>query len=92
MSETNQMHSMADIQGINFMTRRVFDNAAAAVCGMVKNGVDGSVQSSDRVPVALHVLKSHLSSSILYDEIDLHINDDAFIDVVVNELVRFMNQ
>ena len=261
------MHSVADIQGINFMTRRVFDNAAAAVCGMVRNGADGSAQSSDRVPVALstlgtitkgamrakkllfergydavafhqngtggiamedmiregifkgvldlnlhelgdsvgrglhasigdyrlesagalgipqvvapgsinymvmgpvetlspetlkrkyivhnsqltlvrlsrvelektavitaerlnkangpthvfiplrgfshpdhegrahwdpeaneafiHVLKSHLSSSILYDELDLHINDDAFIDVVVDELVRFMNQ
>ena len=31
------MHSVADIQGVNFMTRRVFDNAAAAVCGMVRN-------------------------------------------------------
>jgi uncharacterized protein (UPF0261 family) len=31
------MHSVADIQGVNFMTRRVFDNAAAAVCGMVLN-------------------------------------------------------
>lgn len=29
------MHSVADIQGINFLTRQVFDNAAAAICGMV---------------------------------------------------------
>jgi uncharacterized protein (UPF0261 family) len=29
------MHSVADIQGINFLTRTVFDNAVAAVCGMV---------------------------------------------------------
>ena len=50
------MHSVADIQGINFMTRRVFDNAAAAICGMVRNGADGSAQSSDRVPVALSML------------------------------------
>jgi hypothetical protein len=32
-----------------------------------------------------------LSPSIPYDELDLHINDDAFIDAMVNELVRFMN-
>lgn len=30
------MHSVADIQGINFLTRTVFDNAAAAICGMVR--------------------------------------------------------
>ena len=29
------MHSVADIQGLNAITRRVLDNAAAAVCGMV---------------------------------------------------------
>jgi uncharacterized protein (UPF0261 family) len=40
----------------------------------------------------IRMLKSHLSSAIPYDELDLHINDDAFIDVVVDELVRFMNQ
>jgi uncharacterized protein (UPF0261 family) len=39
----------------------------------------------------IRTLKSHLSSSIPYDEIDLHINDDAFIDTVVDALVRFMN-
>ena len=31
------LHSVADIQGINFITRRVLDNAAAAICGMVMN-------------------------------------------------------
>ena len=35
------MHSVADIQGINFITQRVFDNAAAAVCGMVMNAGAG---------------------------------------------------
>ena len=39
----------------------------------------------------IHTLKSHLSSSIPYDEIDLHINDDTFIDTVVDALVRLMN-
>ena len=29
------MHSVCDIQGLNIVTRKVFDNAAAAICGMV---------------------------------------------------------
>ncbi|OHE21466.1 MAG: hypothetical protein A2Z43_05350 [Syntrophobacterales bacterium RBG_19FT_COMBO_59_10] len=39
----------------------------------------------------IRALRSRLSASIQYDELDLHINDDAFIDTAVNELVRFMN-
>ncbi len=50
------MHSVADIQGINFMTRRVFDNAAAAVCGMVREASRVGDQPSGRVPVALSML------------------------------------
>jgi len=50
------MHSVADIQGVNFITRRVFDNAAAAVCGMVKNAAGGGYPPSGRVPVALSML------------------------------------
>ena len=50
------MHSVADIQGVNFITRRVFDNAAAAVCGMVRDGVDTGAPPSGRVPVALSML------------------------------------
>lgn len=34
------MHSVADVQGINFITKRVFDNAAAAICGMVRDTAD----------------------------------------------------
>ena len=39
----------------------------------------------------IRALKARLSSSIPYDEIDRNINDDAFIDTVVEALVRFMN-
>ena len=39
------MHSVADIQGVNFMTRQVFDNAAAAVCGMVRDA--GNLRGHD---------------------------------------------
>ena len=31
------MHSVCDIQGLNIVTKKVFDNAVAAVCGMVMN-------------------------------------------------------
>jgi uncharacterized protein (UPF0261 family) len=50
------MHSVADIQGINFVTRRVLDNAAAAICGMVINAVRSGDRPSPRVPVALSML------------------------------------
>ncbi len=50
------MHSVADIQGINFVTRRVFDNAAAAVCGMVLNNAGAGDRPSPRIPVALSML------------------------------------
>ena len=53
------MHSVADIQGINFVTRRVFDNAAAAVCGMVMNATGDGDRPSPRVPVALSMLGHH---------------------------------
>ena len=36
--------------------------------------------------------RSRLSPPIQYDELDLHINDDAFIDDVVDELVTNMNR
>ena len=50
------LHSVADIQGINFITRRVLDNAAAAICGMVMNAAVSGYRSSDRPPVALSML------------------------------------
>ena len=50
------MHSVADIQGVNFVTRRVFDNAAAAVCGMVLDAAGGGYGPSPRPPVALSML------------------------------------
>ena len=64
------MHSVADIQGVNFMTRRVFDNAAAAVCGMVRNAAErrdpheglpsrgqiSNLSPLPRIPVALSML------------------------------------
>ena len=33
------MHSVVDVQGVNTLITRLFENAAAAICGMVKNNV-----------------------------------------------------
>ncbi|MDC7227674.1 MAG: Tm-1-like ATP-binding domain-containing protein [Spirochaetales bacterium] len=32
------MHSVCDIQGLNIVTRKVFENAAASICGMIDRG------------------------------------------------------
>lgn len=48
------MHSVADIQGVNFLTRKVFDNAAAAVCGMVREPADRIVE--ERPAIAMSML------------------------------------
>jgi uncharacterized protein (UPF0261 family) len=89
------MHSVADIQGINFMTRRVFDNAAAAVCGMVRDGEDGSPQSSDRVPVALSMLGTITRGAIRakkllfergYDAVAFHQNGTG--GIAMEDMIR----
>ena len=89
------MHSVADIQGVNFMTRRVFDNAAAAVCGMVRNAADRSDQPSSRIPVALSMLGTvtqgamrakRLLSERGYDAIAFHQNGTG--GIAMEEMIR----
>jgi len=38
----------------------------------------------------IRTLKARLLPSVPYDELDLHINDDAFITTIVDELVHHM--
>jgi uncharacterized protein (UPF0261 family) len=45
------MHSVADIQGLNIITKRVFANAARAMCGMVKTST-ASLDHSDSADFA----------------------------------------
>ena len=49
------MHSVADLQGLNFLTRRILENASGAICGMVQ-GMGGPVFEPKGVPVALSML------------------------------------
>lgn len=89
------MHSVADIQGINFITRRVLDNAAAAICGMVKNAAVRGYQSSDRPPVALSMLGTvtqgalraiKLLSAKGYDAIAFHQNGTG--GIAMEDMIR----
>jgi uncharacterized protein (UPF0261 family) len=53
-SDVTLMHSVADIVGINVVTRQVFTNAAAAVAAMVK--ASESVEEGDRVVLGATML------------------------------------
>ena len=49
------MHSIADLQGLNFLIRRILANAVGAICGMV--GIAGEGEMKPRgIPVALSML------------------------------------
>jgi len=49
------MHSVGDIQGLNFLTKRILENAAGAICGMVRR-VNGPLMTPVGIPVALSML------------------------------------
>jgi uncharacterized protein (UPF0261 family) len=49
------MHSVSDIQGLNFLVKRIIENAAGAICGMVKI-VRGPLMRPVGIPVALSML------------------------------------
>jgi uncharacterized protein (UPF0261 family) len=53
--DITMMHSVADMQGLNFLTKRILENAAGAICGMVRS-VGESVLKPDGRPVALSML------------------------------------
>ena len=89
------MHSVADIQGINFITQRVFDNAAAAVCGMVKHAADVGYEPSARMPVALSMLGTVTQGAMKakrllaekgYDAVAFHQNGTG--GIAMEDLIR----
>ena len=50
------MHSVVDVQGVNALLGRVFANAAAAICGMVRNHLGQIKDDTGRKRVALSML------------------------------------
>ena len=53
--DITMMHSVTDMQGLNFLTRRILENAAGAICGMVQ-GLDEHPMTPEGIPVALSML------------------------------------
>jgi uncharacterized protein (UPF0261 family) len=53
--DITMMHSVADMQGLNFLTKRILENAAGAICGMMKDFEENSIRP-EGIPVALSML------------------------------------
>ena len=53
--DITMMHSIADMQGLNFLLRRILENAAGAICGMLE-GFESKLMKAEGIPVALSML------------------------------------
>jgi len=53
--DITMMHSVADLQGLNFLTKRILENAAGAICGMV-SALDENPMKPEKIPVAMSML------------------------------------
>jgi uncharacterized protein (UPF0261 family) len=49
------MHTVSDLQGLNFLSKQILQNAAGAICGMVGTYA-GQLQNPEGIPVALSML------------------------------------
>jgi uncharacterized protein (UPF0261 family) len=49
------MHTVSDLQGINFLSRQILQNAAGAICGMVRN-FEGHLLKPEGIPLAMSML------------------------------------
>ena len=53
--DITMMHSVADMQGLNFLTKRILENGAGAICGMVESD-DENLTKPLGIPVAMSML------------------------------------
>lgn len=49
------MHTVSDMQGLNFLTKRILENSAGAICGMVKS-LRPEAMKPQGIPVAMSML------------------------------------
>jgi len=49
------MHTVSDLQGLNFLSKQILKNAANAICGMAA-GFEGRLMPPEGIPVALSML------------------------------------
>jgi uncharacterized protein (UPF0261 family) len=53
--DITMMHSVADMQGLNFLTKRILENAAGAICGMVES-LEEKLLKPEKISVAMSML------------------------------------
>jgi uncharacterized protein (UPF0261 family) len=49
------MHTVSDMQGLNFLTKQILQNTAGAICGMVDR-FDGELMKPEGTPIAMSML------------------------------------
>ncbi len=49
------MHTVSDMQGLNFLTKQILQNTAGAICGMVER-FDAQLMKPEGIPVAMSML------------------------------------
>ena len=49
------MHTVSDMQGLNFLTKQILQNTAGAICGMVDR-FDGELMKPEGMPIAMSML------------------------------------
>jgi len=49
------MHTVSDLQGLNFLSKQILQNAAGAICGMVEH-FEGRMLKPEGIPVAMSML------------------------------------
>ena len=49
------MHTVSDLQGLNFLSKQILQNAAGAICGMARH-FEGRLQEPEGIPVAMSML------------------------------------
>lgn len=63
------MHSVADLQGLNFLTKRILDNAAAAIAGMTAAYINDDQLPATGVPVAMSMLGTTTPGALFAKEL-----------------------
>ena len=62
--DLTMMHSVADMQGLNFLTRRILQNAAGAISGMAQQEDTGALVTQG-IPTALSMLGTTTPGALL---------------------------
>ena len=62
------MHTVSDLQGLNFLSKQILQNAAGAICGMVKH-FEGRLPEPQGIPVAMSMLGTTTPGALLAKQI-----------------------